>query len=222
MTPNATACSGWRLYVIIDRAAAKTRDLAEVAEAAIRGGADVLQLRDRSASDEALIEEARRLLRLTRRAGLPLIINDRPAVARVVGAEGVHLGQEDLPLAAARRLLGSDAILGKSTHSLAQALAAEAEGADYIGCGPVFATPTKPDYASVGVELIAAVRSRVRVPLVCIGGIDQATLPRILAAGAERVAVVRAVCGAADPEAAARALKQMLTQGSRVTAAPPV
>ena len=222
MTPNATACSDWRLYVIVDRTTAKTRDLAEVAEAAIRGGADVLQLRDKSASNEALIEEARRLLRLTRRAGIPLILNDRPEVARAVGAEGVHLGQEDLPLSAARRLLGPRAILGKSTHSLAQALAAEAEGADYIGCGPVFATPTKPDYAGVGLGLIAEVESQVRVPVVCIGGIDQQTLPEVLAAGARRVAVVRAVCGTDDPEAAARSLARTLRQGSRASATRPV
>lgn len=220
MTPNAIACSDWRLYVIVDGVAAKTRDLAEMAEAAIRGGADVLQLRDKAASDEALIEEARRLLRLTRRAGIPLIINDRPEVARAVGAEGVHLGQEDLPLSAARRRLGPNAILGQSTHSLAQARAAEADGADYIGYGPIFATPTKPDAVSVGLGLIAEVGARIRVPVVCIGGIDRATLPLVLAAGAERVAVVRAVCAAADPEAAARALKHMLTQGSRASALP--
>ena len=222
MTPNAIACSDWRLYVIIDRATVKARDLAEVAEAAIRGGADVLQLRDKAASDDTLIEEARRLLRLTRGAGIPLIINDRPEVARAIGAEGVHLGQADLPLSVARRRLGPSAILGRSTHSLAQARAAEADGADYIGCGPVFATPTKPEYAGVGLGLIAEVDSQVRVPLVCIGGIDQTTLPQVLAAGATRVAVVRAICGAADPEAAARALKHALTQGSRANAAPPL
>ncbi len=222
MTPNAIACSDWRLYVIVDRTTAKTRDLAEVAEAAIRGGADVLQLRDKAASDEALIEEARRLLRLTRRAGIPLIINDRPEVARAVGAEGVHLGQEDLPLSAARRRLGPNAILGQSTHSLAQARAAEADGADYIGCGPVFATPTKPDAVSIGLGLIAEVGSQVRVPVVCIGGIDQATLPQVLAAGATRVAVVRAVCGAADPETVVRTLKHLLAQAARANAAPPV
>jgi thiamine-phosphate pyrophosphorylase len=210
MKRNVTACSDWRLYVIVDRAAAGTRDLAEVAEAAIRGGADVLQLRDKTASNDTLIRDAKRLLRLTRPAGIPLIINDRPEVTRAAGAEGVHLGQEDMPLSAARRLLGPGALLGKSTHSLAQALAAEAEGADYIGCGPVFATPTKPDYGGVGPGLIAQVTASVRLPVVCIGGIDQAVLPRILAAGAQRVAVVRAVCAAADPEAAARALKRIL------------
>jgi thiamine-phosphate pyrophosphorylase len=222
MKRNATACSDWRLYVIIDRAAAKGRDLAEVTEAAIRGGADVLQLRDKTAADDELRREAERLLPLARGAGIPLILNDRPQVARAAGADGVHLGQEDLPLAEARRLLGPRAILGKSTHRLEQALAADAEGADYIGWGPIFPTPTKPDYGSVGLALISEVTARVKVPVVCIGGIDPATLPQVVAAGAECVAVVRAVCGAADPEAAARALKRTLIQGSRANATPPV
>ena len=222
MSSNATASSRWRLYVIVDRAAAGSRDLAELAAAAIRGGADVIQLRDKTASDEALLREAKRLLRVTRAAGVPLIVNDRPEVAQAVGADGVHLGQDDLGLAAARALLGPNTILGKSTHSLEQAMAAEAEGADYIGCGPIFATPTKPGYGNVGLALIGRVIERVSVPVVCIGGIDERTLPRVLAAGAERAAVVRAVCGAPDPESAARALKERLRQASRANAAPPV
>ena len=222
MSSNVTACSAWRLYVIVDRAAAGSRDLAQIAAAAIRGGADVIQLRDKSATDEALVREAERLMRLTREAGVPLIINDRPAIARAVGADGAHLGQGDMPVAAARALLGPGAILGKSTHSLEQALAAEAEGADYIGCGPVFATPTKPDYGSVGLELIGRAGARIAVPVVCIGGIDVKTLPQVLAAGAERVAVVRAVCAAPDPEAVARALKRALIQPPRATATPPL
>ena len=218
MSSNATACSRWRLYVIVDRATAKARDLAEVAEAAIRGGADVLQLRDKAASDETLARETERLLRLSRPAGVPLILNDRIEAARAAGADGVHLGQDDRPLAEARRLLGPRAILGKSTHSLEQALAAEAEGADYLGYGPIFPTPTKPDYRSVGLSLVSEVVARVRVPVVCIGGIDQATAPQVVAAGATCCAVVRAVCGAEDPEAAAHRLKRMLIQGGRANA----
>ena len=215
-----TACSRWRLYVIVDRTTAKTRDLAEVADAAIRGGADVLQLRDKAASDDELRREAERLLPLTRRAGIPLILNDRPDVAQAVGADGVHLGQDDRPLAAVRRQLGPRAILGKSTHSLEQAIAAEAEGADYIGYGPIFPTPTKPDYGSVGLALIGEVTTRIRIPVVCIGGIDPARLPQVVSAGAGCIAVVRAVCGAEDPEAAARALARMLREGSRATTSP--
>ena len=222
MSSNATACSRWRLYVIVDRAAAGSRDLADLAAAAIRGGADAIQLRDKMATGPDLLREAGRLLRVTRAAGVPLIINDRPDIARAVGADGAHLGQDDMELAAARTLVGRGMILGKSTHSLEQALAAEAEGADYIACGPMFATPTKPDYEQVGLDVIGRVQARVTVPVVCIGGIDAHTLPRARAAGAERVAVVRAVCAAPDPDAATRTLKRLLAQPARAIAVPPL
>jgi thiamine-phosphate pyrophosphorylase len=186
-----------------------------LASVAIRGGADVLQFRDKTASDSAFLKETERLLSVTRRAGVPLIINDRVEIACVLGADGVHLGQEDLPIAAARRVLGSSALIGRSTHSLEQARAAEAEGASYIGCGPIFPTPTKPDYGSVGLELIGHVLEAVRIPVVCIGGIDAGTIESVLRAGATRIAVVRAVCAAADPESAARNLKQTLVQFRR-------
>ncbi|MBI4003873.1 MAG: thiamine phosphate synthase [Candidatus Omnitrophica bacterium] len=201
-----------RLYVIIDRAASGGRDLADVAAASIRGGADVLQFRDKTASARAFMKEAERLLSVARRADVPLIINDRVDIACAVGADGVHLGQDDLPLAAARRVLGPGRQIGRSTHSLEQARDAEAEGADYLGCGPIFQTPTKPDAGSVGTELIGRVMDAVRLPVVCIGGIDRGNLAAVLEAGADRVAVVRAVCAAADPESAARELKQTLEQ----------
>ena len=209
---NVRSCSAWTLYVIVDRAAAGSRPLEVLAAAAIRGGADALQLRDKAASARRLLEDARRLLALTRPAGIPLIVNDRADVAAAAGADGVHLGQDDLPIPEARRLLGPGRLIGRSTHSLEQALAAEAEGADYLGLGPIFPTPTKPEYGSIGTGLIGPVVSRVRLPVVCIGGIDRGNVERVLEAGGERVAVVRAVCGAADPEAAARDLKALLTR----------
>ncbi len=210
------SCADWRLYVIVDRAAAREPNLAAVTAAAIRGGADVVQLRDKRASRAQRIEEGRRLLPLTRAAGIPLIINDDPEAACAIGAEGVHLGQEDSSVAEARRLLAPGHLIGKSTHSLEQALTAEAEGADYIGLGPVFPTPTKPEYPSVGVELIAQVVPRLRIPVVYIGGIEEATLPAVLAVGARCVAVVRAICASDDPEAATRRLKsQLLTHSHR-------
>lgn len=208
MTPNATSSSAWRLYVVVDRAAAGSRDPVEIGAAAVRGGADAIQLRGKSATTRQLLDDAIRLLRVTRPAGVPLIINDRADVARASGADGVHVGQDDLPVAAARALLGPGRLVGKSTHSLEQAIAAETEGADYIGVGPLFATPTKPDYPSVGLALIGQVRGRVRVPTVCIGGIEPSNLEAVRRSGARCVAVVRAVCAAADPEAATRALKQ--------------
>ena len=220
MTSNVTLCSAWRLYVIIDRAASRGRDLAELTAAAIRGGADVIQLRDKQASARGLLDEAARLLTATRSAGIPLIINDRVDIARAVGADGVHLGQDDLPVAAARDVLGPHALLGVSTHSREQAIAAEAAGADYLGFGPIFPTPTKPEYGSIGTGLIREVTTRVRIPTVCIGGIDATTLDEVLRAGATCIAVVRAVCGADNPEAAARGLKQLLMNFPHATAQP--
>ena len=213
-----SSCSHWQLYVIVDRQAAGSRDLAEVTAQAIRGGADVIQLRDKRASARELIAEASRCTALARAAGIPLVINDRADVARAVGADGVHLGQDDLPVAEARRLLGPGTLIGKSTHSLAQALAAAAEAPDYLGCGPIFPTPTKPEYGSVGLALIGQVVSRVSLPVICIGGIDAANIDRLMEAGARCVAVVRAVCAAEDPEAATRHLKQRLAQFHRATA----
>ena len=209
----------WRLYVIVDGAACGGRDPAGVAAQAIRGGADVLQLRDKSASTAQFIRTAERLLAVTRPAGIPLIINDRSDVALAVGADGVHLGQDDMPVTAARILLGPERIIGKSTHSLEQALAADQEPVNYLALGPIYATPTKPDYGCVGPKLIPAVASRVRHPLVVIGGIEEATLEEVARAGAERVAVVRAVCAAPDPAAAARNLKTRLAQFVRATPA---
>ena len=221
MTSNATRCLPWRLYAILDRAALADRDPVVVASAAIRGGADAIQWRDKQASSAQLIEDAARLLPLTQAAGIPLIINDRPDVAQTVGAHGVHLGQEDMPLKDARALLGPGRLIGKSTHSLDQALAAEAEGADYIGLGPIFPTPTKPDYGSVGLPPVGEVMLRLRVPVVCIGGIEPANVQQVLGAGGRCIAVVRAVCAAPNPEEATRTLKQTVAACLLRNVAPP-
>lgn len=215
---NVISCADWQLYVIVDRAVLGTRDPVEVASAAIRGGADVIQLRDKTGSDRRQLETARRLLPLTRAAGVPLIINDRPDLAYISDADGVHLGQDDLPIQETRRLLGPDKLIGRSTHSLDQALAAQAEGANYIGVGPIFPTPTKPNYGSVGTELIKEVAPRIHLPFVCIGGIEPANLDQVIDAGAHCIAVVRAICATDTPESSARNLKQLLTQTSRPTA----
>jgi len=212
MMSNVTSLSAWRLYVIIDNAAARNRDLADIATQAIHGGADVIQLRDKTASTRQLIEEATRLLQITRAANIPLIINDRVDIAVAAGADGVHVGQDDLPVSAVRKVLSPGRIVGKSTHGLEQARGADREGADYIAVGPIFPTPTKPDYPSVGLKLISQVKACVNRPIVAIGGIDETTLPDVLAAGAECVAVVRAVCGADDVEQAARTLKQLMVE----------
>ena len=214
---NVTSCSAWQLYVIVDPDASRGRDPAWIAERAIRGGADVIQLRDKSASTRQLIEEAKRMLQITRPTGVPLLINDRADVALTVQADGVHVGQDDLPISAVRAVMGPHQIIGTSTHSLAQALEADREPVDYLALGPIFATPTKPGSPSVGFGLIAQVKARVKTPLVVIGGIDLVTLPQALQAGDECVAVVRAVCAADDPERAAKQLKQVIRQSPRTT-----
>lgn len=202
---------GCRLYVIVDGQAVGGRDPVEVAVSALRGGADAVQWRDKAASDKLFYETALRLREATRPFGKPFIVNDRVAVALAVGADGVHLGHEDLPIDAARGIVGDRLLIGRSTHSLEEACAAEAAGADYLGVGPVFPTPTKPDYPQVGLELIAQAAARIRIPWVAIGGIDLENLPLILSAGATRVAVVRAIAAVSHPEAAARSFQERMS-----------
>lgn len=201
----------WKLYVITDPAGAKTRPLVETVRRAILGGASVVQLRDKSATDAELVELAKQLLVLTRSAKIPLIVNDRIAVAKKAKADGVHLGQDDASLEEARRILGPKAIIGRSTHSPEQALKAQEEGFDYIGVGPVFGTPTKPDYRPVGLELVRFAAANIRIPFVAIGGIDAANAAQVKLAGASTVAVVRAVMAADDPAESAQKLREILT-----------
>ncbi len=197
-----------RLYVIVDGAVLNGQNPVSVAEAAIRGGADAIQWRDKTSSDSQFLETARALRKVTERGRAIFIVNDRLEAGLLSGADGVHLGHEDLSIKEARALAGDGLLIGRSTHSLAEALEAEQAGADYIGVGPVFATPTKPDYPAVGIELIRQVAdSPIRIPWVAIGGIDHQTLALVLSAGATRVAVVRAVAGASDPQQSARSLK---------------
>jgi thiamine-phosphate pyrophosphorylase len=199
-----------RLYVIVDLAYLPDCQAQAVAEAALLGGADILQLRAKGREARELFALAKELASLCRRHSALFIINDWVELALEARADGAHVGQEDLPLAEARRRLGPTLVLGQSTHSLDQAIRAEEEGADYIGLGPIFPTPTKPAVPPVGLDLVSAVAARVRIPQFCIGGISQKTLPRVLAAGGKRVAVVSAVCQSSDPAEECRGLKSML------------
>lgn len=203
--------SSCRLYVIVDRQAAGSKDPVSVARAAIAGGADLIQWRDKAASDADFLETALRLRELTRRKGVSLVVNDRLEIALECGADFVHVGHEDLPVPEVRRQAAGRLGVGRSTHSLEEARQAAADGADYLGVGPVFATPTKPDVPVVGVALIRKVAPVISIPWFAIGGIDLVNLPLVLSAGAVRVAVVRAVAAASDPEAAARAFKGHLS-----------
>ena len=192
------------LYAIVDPLDTG-RDPAALAAALLRGGARILQLRWPGASARELLAAARAIRPLARAAGALFLVNDRPDVARAAEADGVHLGQDDLPVAAARRVLGAGRLIGVSTHDPGQARAAEAAGADYLGVGPVYATATKPDaLAPRGLALVSAVRAAVRCPLVAIGGITPETAAAVRAAGADAVAMIGALVRAPDPEAAVR------------------
>jgi thiamine-phosphate pyrophosphorylase len=194
-----------RLYVVTEAAHEPAR-VEAVVRAACGGGADLVQLRRKGDDGLATLRLAERCRAITAAAGVLLVVNDRLDVAMAVGADGVHLGQDDLPLAVARRLWPAG-LVGRSTHTLAQAQEAEREGADYIGVGPVFATPTKPGRPAVGLGLVREAAASVRIPWFAIGGISAETLGAVVGAGARRVAVVRAVCGAPDVAAAARSLR---------------
>jgi thiamine-phosphate pyrophosphorylase len=188
----------------------------EFLEAALRGGVDLVQLRIKHASDRAITEAAERFKRLCHAHGAMLIVNDRPDLAAAVGADGVHLGQDDAPVASARRIVGEERLIGLSTHSPAQVDAAASSGADYIGVGPVNETPTKPGRPAVGLAVVDYAARNAALPFFAIGGISAMNVEQVHAAGARRVAVVRALTDAADPEAAARELRDALIQEAPV------
>ena len=192
------------LYVILDRAATRGRDLEEILDATIAGGCRLIQLREKEWPSGRLLPLAERLRERCRRGSVTFIVNDRVDLAIAVGADGVHLGQDDLPTRAARPLLRPGMVLGRSTHSVAQAREAQSEGADYIAVGSMFPTQTKPDFELVGPELIRAVRPATKSPLIGIGGITRENVAEVIRAGADGVAVISAVCGAPDPAAATR------------------
>lgn len=192
------------LYVILDREAARGREPTAVLEAALEGGCRLVQLRDKTLPLADLFPVARALRRRCREAGALFIVNDRVDLALALEADGVHVGQDDLPAAEARRLLPSNMILGVSTHDAAQARRARDDGADYVAVGSIFPTPTKSAYRLVGPGLLRTLRLDVRVPLVAIGGITQDNVAEVIQAGADAVAVISAVCGAPDPAAAVR------------------
>lgn len=202
----------FKLYVIIDSRAAGGRSLVDVATEAVKGGAEIIQLREKDMSARDIVDlgrAIRKAIAVVSKNAL-FIINDRPDIALAAGADGVHIGQDDIPPDAARAVIGKDKILGISSHSLEQALSAQKSGADYIGVGPVFITPTKPDYTAVGLDLIREVRKAINIPFVAIGGINGDNIGQVTDAGAQRIAVVRAVCGADDIRNAARILKERL------------
>jgi len=179
-------------------------------EAALAGGVDIVQLRDKDAADEHLVATGRRLEAVCAAAGALLIVNDRPDIALACGADGVHVGQGDEHPDAVRRCVGDELLIGISTHSRHEIAAARRSAADYLGVGPVYATATKPGVAPVGLELVRHAAAHAEMPFFAIGGIDAERTPEVAAAGGERIAVVRAVRDAGDPGAAARTLREAL------------
>jgi thiamine-phosphate pyrophosphorylase len=192
-----------RLYLVIDAVAAQ-----RVVPAALEGGVDIVQLRDKAAPDDAVIESARAMRTFCDEHAALLIVNDRPDLALECGADGVHVGQDDVALESAREMVGEDLLIGISTHSPEQVDAARESTADYFAVGPVYATPTKPGRPAVGLGLVryAATHGDAK-PWFAIGGIDQSNLAAVVDAGASRIAVVRAIRDADDPSAAAAALR---------------
>jgi len=199
----------YALYLVTDAGLSRGRTHLEVVEAAIKGGVTVVQYREKNASTRRMIEEARELCLLCRAAGVPFIVNDRLDVALAVDADGVHVGQDDMPASLARRLLGENKILGVSAGSAAEARTAVDDGADYIGASPVFSTPTKPiTPPPLGTEGLGRLARAVNIPVVAIGGITERNAAAMMECGAAGIAVVSAVVAAEDVEAAARGLRR--------------
>jgi thiamine-phosphate pyrophosphorylase len=198
------------LYGIIDLGYVEESNAVRAAEAMIKGGVDLIQLRGKEQPIDELVDLAEELHELTSRSSTPLIVNDYAEIAQRVLVEGVHVGQDDDSIEVVRRKAGRAVVVGKSTHSLEQAHAAQREGADYIGFGPIFATPTKPDYEPIGLKDIKQAQLDVNLPMFCIGGINIDNLRDVIAAGARRFAIVSGLLKAPNVAAYAREAKRLL------------
>ena len=208
--PSQKSLSGRLLYGILDLGYVAAKNAVAMAQKMIDGGIDVIQLRAKSCDVAAIRALAEQLIPICRAASVPFILNDHPHLAAEVGADGLHVGQDDMPVAEVRKIVGARAIVGLSTHSVAQAVAAADAGPDYIGFGPLFATPTKPDYRPVGLGDMAEVHHRVSLPIFCIGGIKRENLPAVIRAGARRAVIVSGILLAEDPASYARRCRELL------------
>ncbi|MGW8302307.1 MAG: thiamine phosphate synthase [Desulfobacterales bacterium] len=206
----------YSLYLVTDRGLARGRSTLEIVRAAVDGGATVVQLREKDCSTREFIEQALAIKDFLKDRAVPLIINDRLDVAQAVKADGVHLGQTDMPLKVAKKILGDSMIIGISAESLQDAVEAEKGGADYLGVSPIYATPTKTDTAlPLGLEGLREIRKAVRIPLVGIGGLNRDNAAKVIRNGADGVAVVSAIVAADDPQKAADALRQIITEAQQ-------
>lgn len=199
----------YSLYLVTDRALMSTPTLEDAVEQAITGGATLIQLREKNLSSLEFYQTAKRIKQVTDRCRIPLIINDRADIALAVNAEGVHVGQSDLPAKVVRSMVGEDKIIGVSVSTLEEALRAQEDGADYLGVGAMFATGTKTDAALVSMEELKRIREKVKLPIVVIGGINAKTVPCFSGTGIDGIAVVSALIAAENIPAEATKLRQM-------------
>lgn len=204
------------LYGILDLGYVQSHDVVKVARAMIGGGVDVIQLRAKALDIAQVSRLAKELHPLTSAAGILLIVNDHPEVAKVVSIEGIHVGQDDVSVDKARAQAGGACIIGKSTHSFNQAIAAADEGADYIGFGPLYATPTKPTYGAIGLDDVARVHEQLSLPIFCIGGIIIDNLRDVIVSGARRVVIVSGILQARDIAAYCRSAKALLRPQEKI------
>ncbi len=199
------------LYIITDQRISHGKSHLEVAEAALAGGATVVQFRDKEIKDSEAVVACREIYKLTKKKGVSFIVNDRVEVAKAVDADGVHLGQEDMSFSSARKILGKEKIIGISVETVEQALKAVEGGADYLGVGPIYPTATKLDAGKVlGIARLKEIRESVNIPIVAIGGINENNLEEVLKAGVDGVAVISAVVSAPDITEACRKLKNKI------------
>ena len=205
------------LYLVVGGDAVRGRAVADVVAAAVRGGVTLVQLREKTLPDAEVIASARALIELLTPLGIPLIVNDRVEVAIAAGAAGVHLGQDDVHAGRARSLLGPDGIVGVSAGTPAEVATVSAALSDYVGVGSVFPTASKADAgAAIGIAGLRALQARLPLPVVAIGGIHAGNVAEVAATGVAGVAVVSAICGADDPEDAARSLRQAIAAGRTI------
>ncbi len=211
-----TAAFDCVLYLVTDRRLSRGRTTLEIVQAAVRGGVTCVQLREKNCSTREFVREALAVRDFLKASGVPLIINDRLDVAMAVGADGVHLGQTDMPLEMARAIVGDGMCIGISAESLENALVAERGGADYIGVSPIYDTPTKADTAPpLGLEGLRDIRAAVGIPLVAIGGLKRDNAAEVVRSGADGIAVVSAIVAAEDPEKASRDLLKVIRQAGQ-------
>lgn len=201
-----------RLYLILDKDTCPGGDVAGIFRQVSKSGIDMVQLRENTACNREFLRDARIIRRLSRECGIIYIVNNRADIALLSDADGLHLGQSDLTLNDARKLLGRNKIFGISCHNLSETLKAQDEGADYIGIGPVFQTKTKPDSQPLNLSLLKKINRKIKIPYFVIGGIDSSNIRAIISSGAKRFAVCRAICHAKNVKKAASDLKKLIDQ----------